>query len=1152
MRTLKWLLVALAATLTAQAYVLNYDASGVYINKWQTSPINLQVMLSTTRNLSDGSSQASCVLGAMDIWNAQLGTQRLTGTITSGSAATSNGINEITMASTVQGQSFGSGVLAVTLISTRGNSFAETDLLFNAAYTWDSYRGALQYGKQDMRRVAIHELGHVLGLDHPDESGQYVTAIMNSHVSDLDTLAADDIAGVQFLYGIPGLLPKNDDFTNATVINLSDGSVQLYGSNVGATYQDGEPRPANTTSRHSVWWSWTAPSAGAVTMTTSGSCFDTVLGVYTGASLSSLTEVVSNDDEETTDQNSTPSRKRTSKVTFDATAGTTYRILVDGWGSANTEPTGYTGQITLNISVAAIVPPAVVTNPADQTVLAGSQVDFGASFTGKPTPTLQWQRRPAGGSWSNVSDDANYAGTATGHLAIQTMNSMDGDQFWCVATNTLGTTTSAVATLHVNGSYPRYFAQPSDGWTYVGIACGFRAIATGADYYQWYFNGVAMPGMTDRHLILPNPTFADAGDYYVVASNRVGGSTPSNKVHLTVRPLPAVISVSAIGNSTVFVRSDGSIWNIGNNIGMDLAAPMPLLDIDFGSTVVSEVLTSDRGLALLANGQLMVYPAYTVYPSGSSWSQLDSGVIAIAGNLGVGFYIKTDDTLWAVGNNANGQLGDGTNTNRVAPVQIASAVHAVVAAPDATLFIDNNSVLWGMGSNARGQLGLGDSVSACNVPTKITEGVSFVATTSGRTFFVKNDGSAWAMGDNAESALGDGSMTNRTVPVQVMSGVLSVAAGTHHTLFLKSDHTLWIAGNASEQFGYAAAQTPIGTPVQVASDVIAVAAGADDSLYVKSDGSLWGTGSNAHGQVGAGAKTSVVTPFVVATQTVLQPSYLVNISSRANGGTGDNVAIGGFVVSGSGTKRLLLRAVGPTLTTQGLGQNEVMADPTIELHDALNGNKIVATIDNWSDNADPASVTTTAASVGAQALSGSDAKSAATVIDVAPGVYSFLASGKNSTSGIVLIEVYDADTSSSTAKLVNISTRANCSTGNSVTIGGFVVSGNAPKHLLLRAVGPSLTTQGLGVTEVLQDPVIEVHDALHGNVVIATNDNWGDNANASDITAAGARVGATPLAASDTTSSAMLITLQPGVYSFVANGKNGTSGIVLVEVYDAD
>ena len=147
------------------------------------------------------------------------------------------------------------------------------------------------------------------------------------------------------------------------------------------------------------------------------------------------------------------------------------------------------------------------------------------------------------------------------------------------------------------------------------------------------------------------------------------------------------------------------------------------------------------------------------------------------------------------------------------------------------------------------------------------------------------------------------------------------------------------------------------------------------------------------------------------------------------------------------------------------------------------------------------------------------------------------------------MEVYNLDAVGSGSTFVNISTRAYSTTGNGVTIGGFVVSGSASKQVLLRAVGPTLTTQGLGEAEVLADPVIELH---RGAPVIATNDNWSDNANAASIGTTGARIGALPFATADTKSSALLLTLPPGVYSFLARSKTTTSGIVLVEVYDAD
>ena len=381
------------------------------------------------------------------------------------------------------------------------------------------------------------------------------------------------------------------------------------------------------------------------------------------------------------------------------------------------------------------------------------------------------------------------------------------------------------------------------------------------------------------------------------------------------------------------------------------------------------------------------------------------------------------------------------------------------------------------------------------------------------------------------------------------------------------------------------ATTPLSEPLRIATQPQSVTAAASQSVTFSAGAVGTGrlsyqwlfNGSAIVGATGAqlvltnvqpanvGSYSIVVTDIVgsvtssAATLTLtvssLPPgafSSMVNIATRAYCSTGNSVTIGGFVISGSVAKSVLVRAVGPSLTAQGLSQSEVLLDPTIEVHDAIHGNVIVASNDNWSDGTNGAGVTSASAVVGAAALLGSDNKSAALVLTLNPGVYSFVVTGKGGTSGVVLLEVYDADSVSTGSAFVNIATRAYSTTGNGVTIGGFVISGNAPKQVLLRAMGPTLTTQNLGVSEVLADPTIELHDAIHGNVVIATNDNWGDNANAVAIRTTGARIGATPFADTDSKSAALLVTLQPGVYSFIASGKGGTSGIVLVEVYDAD
>jgi hypothetical protein len=296
---------------------------------------------------------------------------------------------------------------------------------------------------------------------------------------------------------------------------------------------------------------------------------------------------------------------------------------------------------------------------------------------------------------------------------------------------------------------------------------------------------------------------------------------------------------------------------------------------------------------------------------------------------------------------------------------------------------------------------------------------------------------------------------------------------------------------------------------------------------------------------GASAPTSAIQVVTLASNRTGATAF-ANIATRAFCGTGNSVTIGGFVVSGSAPKRVLVRAVGPSLTNQGIGQSEVLLDPMIEVHQ---GSPVIASNDNWGDNTNAAEIASTAAQIGASAFLSTDSKSSAVLLSLNPGVYSFVASGKGGTSGVVLLEVYDADTSGGGSHFANIATRAFSTTGNGVTIGGFVVAGAAPKQVLMRAVGPTLTKQGIGQTEVLVDPTIELHQ---GSPIIAINDNWGDNANSAAIMSTGARIGATPFDVADTASSALLLKLPPGVYSFIARGKADAPGIVLVEVYDAD
>ena len=436
---------------TAWGYVHITDQSDIYVVVYAPGAIAMQLKLpAPAAPLSDKAADYNAsVLTAMQTWNSLLGVVQLNGTVNS-SATYHNGnhINEIVMDRTIDGDAFGTGILAVTISFTDGgNTRVESDIIFNtnAPFTWDSYRGPKRSGNVvDIQRVALHELGHVLGLNHPDDAGQQVTAIMNSHVSDIDVLQTDDITGAQVLYGAPGFVPANNNFANAAPLTLSGTSAQATGSNVAATKETNEPSHAGNAGGHSVWWKWTAPATGSFTVTTLGSNFDTTLAVYTGTSVSSLTLIGSNDDEETPQQNTTPQRKRTSLVNFTANSGTTDFFAVDGWDAAF-------GAVTLNLAVTAGVPPAITTQPASQSVTAGSNVTFSVAASGNPT----------GYQWSFAGTAISGATSAT--LALNSVQAGNAGSYSVVVSNAFGSVTSSAATLTVMAVVVTPPPAPSSG-----------------------------------------------------------------------------------------------------------------------------------------------------------------------------------------------------------------------------------------------------------------------------------------------------------------------------------------------------------------------------------------------------------------------------------------------------------------------------------------------------------------------------------------------------------------------------------------------------------------------------------------------------------------------------------------------------------------
>ena len=261
---------------------------------------------------------------------------------------------------------------------------------------------------------------------------------------------------------------------------------------------------------------------------------------------------------------------------------------------------------------------------------------------------------------------------------------------------------------------------------------------------------------------------------------------------------------------------------------------------------------------------------------------------------------------------------------------------------------------------------------------------------------------------------------------------------------------------------------------------------------------------------------------------------LANLSTRTQVGTGANVAIVGFVVGPGASKNVLIRAVGPGLA--GFGVTGTLSDPRIDLFDG--SGKIIVSNDNWS--ATTVGGATTFGSVGAFGLT-TNSRDAALVANLAPGAYTAQVSGVGTATGIALVEVYDV---TGTARLMNLSTRAQIGTGAGILISGLSIAPDTGRRqILVRAAGPALAA--FGVTGAISDPTIAIINSA--NVQIASNDNWSSNASA--LSAAFIRSGAFAFDA-NSKDAAIITDLAPGNYTIQVSGVAGATGAALVEVYD--
>jgi alpha-tubulin suppressor-like RCC1 family protein len=572
---------------------------------------------------------------------------------------------------------------------------------------------------------------------------------------------------------------------------------------------------------------------------------------------------------------------------------------------------------THSLALAGILPAVSLSS---RTVAVGQTANFTAAVTGDGPFTYQWQLNGA-----NIMDATNASYTISGATLS------DAGAYAVVVAGTCGTTTSVAATLTVNRITPSVTTWPtasdltfgqtlaastlSGGTCSVAGAFAFTAPGTvpavgaalqGVTFtpidtnsynsvtgsvsvtvvappaitdqpvgavvsvgqetslsvtgsgsaplgYQWIKDGILLPGQTNSLLSFSSFKFVDSGSYSVVITNALG---------MTIS-VPASLSVSnaplrAWGNNGDGELGAGTMDNsslpvqVASNVVVAAAGQSHSLFVKTGGTLWA---MGANGSGQLGNG--------TAGGSITLPIQVANNVVAAAAGQSHSLFVKADGTLWAMGYNNNGQLGIGTtggSTNR--PVQVASNVVAAAAGYYHSLFVKADGTLWAMGWNSNGRLGNGTTTTA-NRPVQVASNVVAVASGNDHSLFVKADGSLWAMGANNLGQLGIGTTDDNTRPVQVTNNVAATAAGYAHTLIVKADGTLWGMGNsANGELGNGTA-AEANRPVLVTSNVVAAAGGTFHSLFVKADGSLWAMGQNDAGQLGDGTWTAPSQPVLV-------------------------------------------------------------------------------------------------------------------------------------------------------------------------------------------------------------------------------------------------------------------------------------------------
>lgn len=753
-------------------------------------------------------------------------------------------------------------------------------------------------------------------------------------------------------------------------------------------------------------------------------------------------------------------------------------------------------------------PPSFTTQPSNVTVTAPAATSFTAAATGNPTPTLHWQiSTDSGSTWNDLSNSSPYSGVTTGTLSVSPSTGLNGNQYRCVASNVAGAANSNAVTLTVNAgtggggggsTAPVVTVQPVGQTIATGgtISLSVTAVGTPTPTYQWRFNGANISGATSSAYTKSNAQPADGGNYDVVVSNS-GGITTSVTVVVAVNFAP-----------TITTQPTDKIVTVGGSASFTVVAagsPAPTYQWRFNGSAISGGTSATYTIATTTSSNGGNYDVVITNSIGSVTSNAALLTVSPVSYAGEYFGTFSGGGTWAINIHAD---NTGTLIAHL-PDRNTAIIQSFKVNSDGTFTINGAEIGTAEAGPTPASFGRGPTISAAT---------SFTLTgkITGSSLSGQISGLNKTMTGSADSSSG---------PAQAMAGFYTAAA-----VGASAGTTYSIVGPSGQVFTVTTTSTSIdssnGTLGSNGKATTTTTAGGQLALTVTNQ-------ALAATYIPTGSTTPIA--FSGIPDTVPNTTRLVNISARSVSGAGGDVLIAGFVVSG-GSKTVLIRGVGPTLSQYGVkGQ---LDDPTLAL---FSGQTAIVNNDDWGTATNADLIGSAFTAVGAFPLATSS-RDAAMLSSVTSGNYSAQVAGKSLTSGIALAEIYDA-AKSTTPRLINLSARGQVGTGDNVLIAGFVLEGNAPKQILVRAVGPTLTS--FGVTGVIADPQLTLYVTGSSTPLQQNNDWAGTPALKAAFTATGA------FSLPDTSKdAAILITLNPGNYSAVVSGVNNATGVGMVELYE--